>query len=94
MAAGGYARGDQDQLNPFNGPAYSITLVACTSIEFGNLMPMALAVFMLIANSSVVGCATGKSPGFAPRRILSIPRFIDSPKNRLPWGDFGIRDGA
>jgi hypothetical protein len=23
-----------------------------------------------------------------------IPRFIDSPKNRLPWGDFGIRYGA
>jgi hypothetical protein len=23
-----------------------------------------------------------------------IPRFIDSPKNRLPWGDFGIRHGA
>jgi hypothetical protein len=26
--------------------------------------------------------------------ILCIPRFIDSPKNRLPWGDFGIRHGA
>ena len=23
-----------------------------------------------------------------------IPRFIDSPKNRLPWGDFWIRHGA
>jgi hypothetical protein len=23
-----------------------------------------------------------------------IPRFIDSPKNRLPWGDFGFRHGA
>ena len=25
---------------------------------------------------------------------LAIPRFIDSPKNHLPWGDFGIRHGA
>ena len=24
----------------------------------------------------------------------TIPRFIDSPKNRLPWGDFWIRHGA
>src|ERR1035437_5825499 len=24
----------------------------------------------------------------------AIPRFNDSPKNRLPWGDFGIRHGA
>jgi hypothetical protein len=23
----------------------------------------------------------------------TIPRFNDSPKNRLPWGDFGIRHG-
>jgi hypothetical protein len=26
--------------------------------------------------------------------LAAIPRFIDSPKNRLPWGDFGIRHGA
>jgi putative ABC transport system substrate-binding protein len=26
--------------------------------------------------------------------INHIPRFIDSPKNCLPWGDFGIRHGA
>jgi hypothetical protein len=26
--------------------------------------------------------------------LESIPRFIDSPKNRLPWGDFWIRHGA
>src|ERR1019366_5045331 len=29
----------------------------------------------------------------SPRRF-NIPRFIDSPKNRLPWGDFWIRHGA
>jgi hypothetical protein len=28
------------------------------------------------------------------RPIDVIPRFIDSPKNRLPWGDFWIRHGA
>jgi hypothetical protein len=26
--------------------------------------------------------------------LATIPRFIDSPKNRLPWGDFWIRHGA
>jgi hypothetical protein len=26
--------------------------------------------------------------------FYAIPRFIDIPKNRLPWGDFGIRHGA
>jgi hypothetical protein len=29
-----------------------------------------------------------------PNYYLYIPRFNDSPKNRLPWGDFGIRHGA
>jgi hypothetical protein len=28
------------------------------------------------------------------RVSITIPRFIDSPKNRLPWGDFWIRHGA
>ena len=38
--------------------------------------------------------------GFLALSVLSglgfydIPRFIDSPKNRLPWGDFWIRHGA
>ncbi|HEV2041426.1 MAG TPA: hypothetical protein VGT81_15570, partial [Casimicrobiaceae bacterium] len=31
---------------------------------------------------------------FGDYNDLTIPRFIDSPKNRLPWGDFGIRHGA
>ena len=32
---------------------------------------MALAVLLLITNSNVVGCSTGRSPGFAPFKILS-----------------------
>jgi hypothetical protein len=32
---------------------------------------------------------------YVPRgHHYAIPRFIDSPKNRLPWGDFGIRHEA
>src|SRR5262249_39840343 len=34
-------------------------------------MPIAFAVFRLITISNLVGCSTGMSPGFAPRRILS-----------------------
>ena len=37
----------------------------------GIVRPMALAVLLLIANSNVVGCSTGRSPGFAPFKILS-----------------------
>ena len=33
--------------------------------------PSALAIFALIASSNFVGCATGRSAAFAPRRILS-----------------------
>ena len=50
---------------------YSITWSARASIELGILMPSALAVFMLITNSNLVGCSTGKSEGFAPLNILS-----------------------
>src|SRR5712692_3466369 len=37
----------------------------------GIVRPMALAVLLLITNSNVVGCSTGRSPGFAPFKILS-----------------------
>jgi len=55
---------------PHRAP-HSMTLVACTRIELGILMPRALAVFMLISSSNLVGCWTGRSAGFAPLRILS-----------------------
>jgi hypothetical protein len=33
--------------------------------------PSALAVLRLIISSNLIGCSTGMSPGFAPRKILS-----------------------
>ena len=50
---------------------YSMTRSARASIAGGSLTPMALAVFALTTNSTDVGNSTGRSPGFAPRRILS-----------------------
>jgi hypothetical protein len=50
---------------------YSITSSAWTSNEGGMVMPSALAVFMLITSSNLVGCCTGRSAGLAPLRILS-----------------------
>src|SRR6266571_5013032 len=50
---------------------HSITLSARTSIDRGILIPSAFAVFMLITSSNLVGCSIGRSPGFAPLRILS-----------------------
>jgi hypothetical protein len=37
----------------------------------GITTPIALAVFRFITSSNVVGCSTGRSPGFVPFRILS-----------------------
>jgi hypothetical protein len=37
----------------------------------GIVRPRAAAVLALMANSNFVGCSTGISPGFVPRRILS-----------------------
>jgi hypothetical protein len=37
----------------------------------GIVRPRAAAVLALMANSNLVGCSTGISPGFVPRRILS-----------------------
>jgi hypothetical protein len=42
---------------------YSITSVARTSNEGGTVRPSALAVFMLIISSYLVGCSTGRSEG-------------------------------
>jgi hypothetical protein len=49
--------------------AYSITSSARKRIAVGMSMPRALAAFRLTANSTLVGCCTGKSPGFSPLRI-------------------------
>jgi len=50
---------------------YSITSSARTSNEGGTVRPSALAVFMLITSSNLVGCSTGRSEGLVPLRILS-----------------------
>jgi hypothetical protein len=50
-------------------PLYSITSSARASKEGGTIRPSALAVFMLITNSNLVGCSTGRSAGLAPLRI-------------------------
>src|SRR5215813_443196 len=50
---------------------HSVTWSARPSTDCGIVRPSAFAVFMLMTRSNFVGCSTGKSPGFAPLRILS-----------------------
>src|SRR5262249_25373617 len=50
---------------------YSITSSARASRVGGISSPRALAVVRLMTRSNLVGCSTGMSIGFAPRRILS-----------------------
>ena len=52
-------------------PSHSITSSASASSVGGMSRPSALAVLRLMTSSNLVGCSTGKSAGFAPRRILS-----------------------
>jgi len=51
--------------------AYSITTSAHVSTVGGMLMPSALAVWRFMTSSYLVGRSTGRSPGFAPLKILS-----------------------
>jgi hypothetical protein len=50
---------------------HSITSSARASSVGGISRPSALAVIRLMTKSNLVGCSTGRSAGFAPRRILS-----------------------
>src|SRR5262249_42822439 len=52
-------------------PLHSITSSARASNADGTVRPSALAVTRLMTRSNLVGCSTGMSAGFAPRRILS-----------------------
>jgi len=52
-------------------PLHSITSSARSRNDSGIVKPSALAVVRLTTRSNLVGCSTGMSPGFAPRRILS-----------------------
>ena len=54
-----------------NLSVHSITRSARTRKECGNTSPIALAVFRFRTSSNLVGCSIGRSPGFAPLRILS-----------------------
>jgi hypothetical protein len=48
-----------------------MTLSARASTFGGIVRPICLEAFRLIMNSNFFGCSTGRSPGFAPFRILS-----------------------
>jgi hypothetical protein len=50
--------------------SHSITLSARNSSSCGTVSPIAFAVFKLMTSSNFLGCSTGRSPGFAPLRIL------------------------
>jgi hypothetical protein len=50
---------------------YSITSSALASNAGGTIRPRALAVFILITSSNLVGCSTGRSEGLVPLRTLS-----------------------
>src|SRR5262245_41743411 len=48
---------------------HSITSSARASNDGGTSMPSAFAVLRLMTNSNLVGCTTGRSPGFSPFRM-------------------------
>src|SRR5262249_15454923 len=50
---------------------HSINSSARSKNASGIFSPSDLAVVRLMTRSNLVGCSTGMSPGFAPRRILS-----------------------
>src|SRR6266536_3072931 len=60
--------------------AYWITSSARCSKDCGIVRPSALAVLRLITSSNLVGCSTGRSPGFAPLRILST--YVAARRNK------------
>src|SRR5215469_5114078 len=51
--------------------SHSITSSARSRNDSGIVRPSAFAVVRLMRRSNLVGCSTGMSPGFAPRKILS-----------------------
>ena len=53
-------------------PLHSITSSARAITVGGISRPIAFAVFKLITNSNVTGCAIRRSSGLVPRKILSV----------------------
>ena len=64
---------------------HSITSSARASSVEGTVRPSALAVLRLMTRSNLVGCSTGISDGFVPRRTLST----NSAARRKRSGTFG-----
>src|SRR5439155_24850689 len=52
-------------------PLHSITSSARSSSDVGTSTASAFAVLRFTTSSNLVGCSTGRSPGFAPLKILS-----------------------
>jgi hypothetical protein len=73
---------------------HSITSSARASSCAGTVRPSACAVIRLTTSSNLVGCSTGMSAGFVPRRILSTKSASASPSR----GSIGLisipNDGA
>ena len=67
---------------------YSITSSAVASSEGGIVRPSAFALLRLTISSNLVGCSTGRSPGFAPfllgRGPLRVNRVGLSMDQRRP----------
>src|SRR5262249_4698053 len=61
------AADQRDELAPF----HSITSSARRRNDSGIVRPSTLAAVTFRTRSNLVGCSTGRSAGFAPRRILS-----------------------
>src|SRR5262245_31539213 len=61
----------RDELAAFHLCVQSITSSASASSLSGIWRPRVLAVVRLMMSSNLLGCSTGISPGFVPRRILS-----------------------
>src|SRR5215468_9925134 len=59
---------ERDEPAPLN---HSITSSARSRIDGGMARPSAVAVLRFTTISNLVGSCTGRSPGFAPRRIRS-----------------------
>src|SRR5439155_18275367 len=67
------AKGHTPAVSNQQSSYYSITSSARESITGDTSRPIAFAVFILIINSNLVGCSTGRSPGpLLPLRILSM----------------------
>src|SRR5262245_51774923 len=64
---GSRAADERDEL----AALHSITSSARSRIAVGSSSPIALAVLRLMTNSNFVACSIGKSPAFAPFRILA-----------------------